>query len=87
MLCLELALARSFCMELALARSPCIGPCSPRSISFNDNAIVRNFYPKKFHSSKLFKDFFSTFMYNDVREFYIGTSIRLLPYATEPKRE
>ena len=61
MLCLELALARSFCMELALARSPCIGPFSPRSISFNDNAIVRNFYPKKFHSSKLFKDFFFNF--------------------------
>ena len=27
------------------------------SISFNDNAIVRNFYPKNFHSLKLFKDF------------------------------
>ena len=33
-----------------------IRPSSPSSISFNDNAIVRNFYPKKFHSSKLFKD-------------------------------
>ena len=30
--------------------------------------------------------FFSTFMYNDVREFYIGTSIGLLPKASEPKR-
>ena len=30
--------------------------------------------------------FFSTFMHNDVREFYIGTSIGLLPKATEPKR-
>ena len=29
---------------------------SPSSISFNDNTIVRNFYPRKFHSSKLFKD-------------------------------
>ena len=26
------------------------------SISFNDNAIVRNFCPKKFYSLKLFKD-------------------------------
>ena len=35
--------------------------CSPRSISFiNDNTIVRNFYPTKFHplckSKKLSKD-------------------------------
>ena len=34
--------------------------CSPRSISFNDTAIVRNFYPKKFHpwckSKNLSKD-------------------------------
>ena len=29
---------------------------SPSSISFNDNTIVRNSYPRKFHSSKLFKD-------------------------------
>ena len=29
---------------------------SPSSISFNDNTIVRNFYPRKYHSSKLFKD-------------------------------
>ena len=34
----------------------------------------------------LFNVFFSTFMHNDVREFYIGTSIGLLPKATEPKR-
>ena len=33
------------------------GLFSPSSISFNDNAIVRNFYPKKFHSSKLFQRF------------------------------
>ena len=32
------------------------------SISFNDNAIVRNFYPKRFHSSKLFKDFLQTWI-------------------------
>ena len=32
-----------------------IGPFSPCSISFNDNAIIGNFYPMKFHSSKLFK--------------------------------
>ena len=37
-----------------------IGLFSPISISFNDNAIVRNFYPKKFHSSKLFKDWTPT---------------------------
>ena len=34
--------------------------CSPRSISFKDTSIVRNFYPKKFHpwckSKKLSKD-------------------------------
>ena len=34
--------------------------CSPRSISFNDTAILRKFYPKKFHpwcnSKKLSKD-------------------------------
>ena len=34
--------------------------CSPRSISFKDTVIVRNFYPKKFHpwckSKKLSKD-------------------------------
>ena len=29
---------------------------SPSSISFNENAIVRNFYPKKFQTRKLFKD-------------------------------
>ena len=34
-----------------------MGSFSPNSISFNDNAIVSNyFYPKKFHSLKLFKD-------------------------------
>ena len=33
-----------------------IRPSSPSSISFNDTAIVRNFYPKKFYSSRLFKD-------------------------------
>ena len=33
-----------------------IGLFSPSSISLNNNAIVRNFYPKKFHSTKLFKD-------------------------------
>ena len=32
-----------------------IGLFSPSSISFNVNAIVRNFYLKKFHSSKLSK--------------------------------
>ena len=32
-----------------------IGLFRPSSIAFNDNAIVRNFYPKNFHSSKLFK--------------------------------
>ena len=30
-----------------------IGLLSPGSISFNDNAIVTDFYPKKFYSSKL----------------------------------
>ena len=30
--------------------------------------------------------FFSTFMYNVFREFYIGTLIGLLPKATEPER-
>ena len=29
---------------------------SPILISFNDNTIETNFYPRKFHSSKLFKD-------------------------------
>ena len=33
-----------------------LGLFSPSAISFNGNAIVWNFYPKKFHSSKLFKD-------------------------------
>ena len=40
-----------------MERKLSIGPFSPNSISFNDNAIVSNyFYPKKFHSLKLFKD-------------------------------
>ena len=29
---------------------------SPSLISFNDNTIVKNFYPRQFHSSKLSKD-------------------------------
>ena len=33
-----------------------IRPSSPSWISFNDTAIVRSFYPKKFHYSRLFKD-------------------------------
>ena len=33
-----------------------IGLLSPSSISFNDNAMVKNFCPKKFQSLKLFKD-------------------------------
>ena len=33
-----------------------IRPSSPSSISFNDTAIIRNVCPKKFHSSRLFKD-------------------------------
>ena len=33
-----------------------IGLLSFSLISFNDNAIVRNFSPKIFHSSELFKD-------------------------------
>ena len=37
-----------------------IGLFCPCSISFNDNAIVWNFYSKKFHSSKLFKDWLPT---------------------------
>ena len=37
-----------------------VGISRPSSISFNDNSIVRNFYPKKFHSSKLFKDLLPT---------------------------
>ena len=37
-----------------------IGLLSPSSISFNDNSIVRNFYPKKLYSSKRFKDLPST---------------------------
>ena len=32
------------------------GKLSIRTLSFNDNAIVRDFCPEKFHSSKLFKD-------------------------------
>ena len=32
-----------------------IGLVSPTSVSFNDKAIVRNFYLKKFYSSKLSK--------------------------------
>ena len=37
-----------------------VGLFSPSSITFNDNAIVRKFYAKKFHSSKLFKDLLPT---------------------------
>ena len=33
-----------------------IEPFGPSAISVNNNAIVRNFYPKKFHSLQLFKD-------------------------------
>ena len=46
------------------------GKLSIGLLSFNDNAIVRNFCPKKFHSSKLFKDLPPTwreFAYNHLR--------------------
>ena len=33
-----------------------MGFFSSISFNYNDNAIVRNFDPKKFHSLKLFKD-------------------------------
>ena len=39
-----------------MERKLSIGLLSTSSISFNDNAIERNFYPKKFYSLKLFKD-------------------------------
>ena len=39
-----------------MERKLSLGLWSPSLISFNNNAIVWNFYPTKFHSSKLFKD-------------------------------
>ena len=46
------------------------------SISFNDNAIVRNFYPKKFQSLKLFKDLLPT--WRELITFDYRTALDLL---------
>ena len=46
----------SYRLQLIMEGKLSIVLFSPSSISFNDNTIVRNFYPRKFHSSKLFKD-------------------------------
>ena len=44
-------------LQLTIEEKLSMGLFSSSSISFNDNAIVRNFYPKKFHSSKHFQRF------------------------------
>ena len=51
-----------------------IGPFSPSPISVNNYAIVRNFYPKKFYSLKLFKDLPPTFGNLHMITFYLPRS-------------
>ena len=57
--------------------------------NFNRTSLEKESLPNNLFATKVspyLMSFFLTFMYNDVREFYIGTSIGLLSKATEPKR-